>query len=77
MTSTWLKAGVANLCNIDLEVGQEPPSNTSVATIKWKVEVIVDVAQARDIKKHQTDIFPFHSLMILWNCGQARIVCRF
>ena len=42
---------MANLCNIDLEVGQEPPSHTSVATIKWKVEVIVDVAQARDIKK--------------------------
>lgn len=57
MPSKWLKAGVANLYNIDLEVGQEPPSHASVATIKWKSEVIVDVTLARDIKKrHKANI---------------------
>ena len=48
---------MANLCNIDVEVGQEPPSHASVATIKWKSEVIVDVTRARDIKKrHKANI---------------------
>ena len=57
MTSTWLKAGVANLCNIDLEVGQQPPSHAGVATIRWRFEVAVDVARARDIKKcHKVNI---------------------
>jgi hypothetical protein len=57
LTDTLLSPGVTDRHSIRLDVGPEPPPHASNATIKWRLEIVADVARARDIKtRHKVNM---------------------
>ena len=50
LTDSSLREGAAMPISVRLEIDPEPPPHASVGTVKWRLEVVVDVARARDIK---------------------------
>jgi hypothetical protein len=50
LTNVLLQSGTANRYNVRLMIDSEPPPHTGNATVKWRLELVVDVARARDIK---------------------------
>ena len=53
LTDTWLRAGATDRYNARVEIEPESPTHASIATIRWSLVMVVDVARARDIKKRQ------------------------
>ena len=50
LTDSMLSSGATDQYDIRLGIEPEPPSHVSIATVKWRLEVVVDVARARDVK---------------------------
>jgi hypothetical protein len=57
LTDSWLRSGAVDRHSIRLEIEQEPPLHVSTAIVKWRLELVVDVARARDIKtRHKVNV---------------------
>ncbi len=57
LTNSLLRPGAVDRHNIRLGIEPEPPPHASTATVRWTLEVVVDVARARDFKaRHKVDV---------------------
>jgi len=57
LTNSLLRPGAVDRHNIGLGIEPEPPPHASTATVSWRLEVVVDVARARDVKaRHKVDV---------------------
>ncbi len=50
LANSSLRSGAAAPFSVRLEIDQAPPPHADIGTVRWRLEVVVDVARARDIK---------------------------
>ena len=57
LTDSLLSSGSTDRYDVRLEIDQEPPPHASSAIVKWRLELVVDVARARDVKtRHKVNV---------------------
>ena len=57
LTDSLLYSGAIDRYDISLGIEPEPPPHVSTAIVKWRLELVVDVARARDVKtKHKVNV---------------------
>ncbi|MDA0987551.1 MAG: hypothetical protein O2783_00115 [Chloroflexi bacterium] len=57
LTNSWLRSSAVNQYSVRLSIGTERPPHASIATVKWRLELVVDVARARDVRaRHKVNV---------------------
>ena len=57
LADSLLSSGATDQYDIRLGIGTELPPNAGISIVKWRLELVVDVARARDVKmRHKVNV---------------------
>lgn len=57
LTNSLLSSSAVNQYSVRLGVGTERPPHAGIATVKWRLELVADIARARDIRaRHKVNV---------------------
>ena len=57
LESVRLTAGSVQQLSFDMHIGEEPPSRATAGSAQWWLEVVLDLARARDVRtRHEVDV---------------------